>query len=131
MLRAAMMNWVGCHIDSTDVVTIDNCRRSNRDVKLLKKLPQPAALGDDMSHSSVLRLHTGAGDGGLSLGRPRDEIVAEVDAEAGGGASRVGAANPICIRVCSEGLDRADTQVKTEGECALHVAKDPLESSAR
>jgi hypothetical protein len=119
MLRAAMMNWVGCHIDSTDVVTIDNCRRSNRDVKLLKKLPQPAALGDDMSHSSVLRLRTG--------GRPRDEIVAEVDAEARGGASRVGAASPIRIRVCSEGLDRADAQVKTEGECALHVAKDPLE----
>jgi hypothetical protein len=79
VLRAAMMNWVGCHVDSTNIVSKNNSRRRNRDVKFLEKLPQPAAFGHNMCHGPVLSLSAGAGDCGLSLGCPRDEVVAEVE----------------------------------------------------
>jgi hypothetical protein len=75
-------------------------------VELLKKLPQSAALGNNMCHNLVLCLGTGVGDCSLSHGRLRDEVVAEVDAVARSGTLRVGAACPIRIRVCSEGLGR-------------------------
>ena len=38
VLRAPMMHRVGCHVDSTHVVTVDNSGRSERDMKLLEKL---------------------------------------------------------------------------------------------
>jgi hypothetical protein len=49
MLRAPMMDRVGCHIDSTDVVTVDNGGGVQRDMELLEKLAQPAALGDGVT----------------------------------------------------------------------------------
>jgi hypothetical protein len=36
MLRATMMDEVGGHVDRTNVVAVDNRRRSKRDVELLK-----------------------------------------------------------------------------------------------
>jgi hypothetical protein len=32
VLRAAVMDRVGCHVDSTDVVAVDDCCRRKRDV---------------------------------------------------------------------------------------------------
>jgi hypothetical protein len=52
-----MMNKFGCYIDS-NVVTIDECSLRERNVKLLEKLPQPAALDHSMSHRPVFRLST-------------------------------------------------------------------------
>jgi hypothetical protein len=64
LLADKVMNWIGRHVDCTHIVTINDNRMSNRDVKLLKKLPKPAAFGD----STVLSLSTGARDSGLALG---------------------------------------------------------------
>jgi hypothetical protein len=36
MLRATMMDEVGGHVDRTNVVAVDNRRRSKRDMELLK-----------------------------------------------------------------------------------------------
>jgi hypothetical protein len=36
MLRATMMDGVGGHVDSTDIVTVDDCRRRDGCMKLLK-----------------------------------------------------------------------------------------------
>jgi hypothetical protein len=80
-----------------------------------------------MCHNPVLCLDAGVGDCSLSLGCSRDEVVIEVDTLAGSGASRVGAASPVRIRVCGDRLDRANTNVKDEGEGALQVPKNPLE----
>jgi hypothetical protein len=38
MLRATMMDGVGGHVDSTDIVTVDDCRRRNGCMKLLEQL---------------------------------------------------------------------------------------------
>ena len=70
VLRATMMNGVGCHVDSTDIVAVDNRRRSNGDVELLQELAQPTTLGHHMSNITVLCFCIGAGDCGLTLGGP-------------------------------------------------------------
>ena len=36
MLRATMMNWIGSHVDSTDIVAVDDRRRRDGCMKLLK-----------------------------------------------------------------------------------------------
>jgi hypothetical protein len=82
VLRAAMMNGISCHVDSAHVVAEDDRRRGKRDLKVLKELPQPTALSNSMGHSSVFSLRAGPRNRGLSLGGPRDEVVAEVDAVA-------------------------------------------------
>jgi hypothetical protein len=64
MLGAPVMNWIGRHVDCTHIVAINDNRMSNRDVKLLKKLPKPATFDG----STVLSLSTGARDSGLALG---------------------------------------------------------------
>ena len=99
MLRATVMNRIDHHIDGTDVVTIDDDHRSNRDVKFLEKLVQPATLGDSMGDGAILSLRAGAGNCSLAFGRPGDKVVTEVDAVAGGGASRVGATSPVGVGV--------------------------------
>ena len=119
VLRATMMNGVGCHVDSADIVAVDNHRRSNGDVELLQELAQPATLSHHMSNSTVLCFCTGAGDHGLTLGGPRNQIIAEVDTIAGGGAPRIWAASPVDIGVGDQGLNRADTNVEARGESAL------------
>ena len=78
----AVMDRVGCHVDSANIVAVDNCSNLQRDVELLKKLPQPAALGGNVSNRPVLGLRTGPGHRGLSLGRPGHQDVAKEDAEA-------------------------------------------------
>ena len=35
VLRATMMNGIGCHVDSADIVAVDNRRRSNGNMELL------------------------------------------------------------------------------------------------
>jgi hypothetical protein len=79
VLRAAMLNRVTCHVNSTDVITKDNGRGREGTLKLEKKLSKPAALGDDMSHSMVLSLDTGAGHRGLPIGGLGHQVVAEID----------------------------------------------------
>lgn len=124
---AAVVNGIGCHVDSTHVVAVDDRRRSNRHMEFLKKLPQPAALSNSVGHCPVLSLRAGPGDGSLSLGGPRDEVIAEVDAVARSGATGVRTPSPVRIRVSGERLDVADAQVKTGGKRALQVAQDPFE----
>jgi len=67
VLGAAMMDRIGHHVDSANIVAIDNHRSSNRDMKLLKKLTKPTTLGNSMGHSLLLRLSIRARDCGMSL----------------------------------------------------------------
>jgi hypothetical protein len=97
MLHAPMMDQVGCHIDSTDVVTVDNGGGVQRDMELLEKLAQPTALGDGMGDSSILSLGARPGHHGPTLGGPGDQVVAKKDAEAGGRESRVRTPCPVRI----------------------------------
>jgi hypothetical protein len=66
-------------------------------VELLEKLAQPAALGDGTGDGMVLCFSTGARDHVLTLGQPRHQVVAEVDAVARRGAAGVETPCPIRI----------------------------------
>lgn len=114
MLRVSMVDRVCCHVDTAHIVTVDNCGQGERNVKLLKKLVNPATLGDNMSHRPVLSLSTGPRHCGLALGRPGNQVVAKENAEAGGRASRVWTASPIHIRVSGKGLNEANGDVESK-----------------
>ena len=102
VLRAAMLDRVTCHVNSTDVITEDNGGGWKRTMKLKEKLAKPAALSHDMCHGSILGLGTGARHHDLAFGGPRHQVITEVDTVARGRSSGVGAAGPIRVRVCSE-----------------------------
>ena len=73
VLGATMMNRVGGEVDRRNVVTVNNRGLVNRRQELMQKLTKPGTLGDDVGNGAVLRFSTGAGDNGLSLGRPGDK----------------------------------------------------------
>jgi hypothetical protein len=76
-----------------------------------QKLPEPGGLGNAVGHNVVLGLSARAGDDGLSLRGPRDEVGAQEHCITGCGSTRVGAAIPASV-----GGPRAPTSVRVEGE---------------
>jgi hypothetical protein len=66
-------------------------------MQVLKELAEPVALGNNMCHYSIFSLSTGSRHGGLSLGRPRYEVVAQENARTGCGSPGVRAAGPVSI----------------------------------
>jgi hypothetical protein len=90
------MNWICRHVDGTRAVTKDNHGRGKGNVEFLH-LADPAALGNSVSKSLILDLNARPGHRGLALGRPRNQVIAEEDGEAGDRATRVRTPSPICI----------------------------------
>lgn len=117
-----VVDGIGRHVDGADVVAEDNSGGGQLDVELLEQLSKPAALGHNVSHSSILCLGAGAGHRSLTFGGPGNQIVAKIDAEAGGGSSRVWAACPVSVRVGSQFVDRPGANVETRGESPLDEA---------
>jgi hypothetical protein len=76
-------------------------------MELLEKLAQPAALSNSMGDNMILCFSTGVRDSVLSLGEPGYQVIAEEDAEAGGGATHVRAAHPVSVRVGGELANRS------------------------
>ena len=68
ILDATVVDRISSHVDGANVVVVDHCSQGNRDVKFLKELPHPAAVGDDMCNSPVFGLRAGAGDRGMAFG---------------------------------------------------------------
>ena len=79
MLRTAMVDGIDGEVDGGDVVTVDNRGLGDHTKQLLKKLTEPRALSNGVSHCPILRLGTRARDRGLPLGRPRYQQRHEVD----------------------------------------------------
>jgi hypothetical protein len=98
-------------------------------MELPKKLAKPAALGNCMSHNTILSLGTGARNCSLALGRPGYQAVTIVDAIPRGGATRVRIASPISIRIGCQSSRGCGLEVKTKIQSTLKVAKDPLNES--
>lgn len=90
-------------------------------------MSQPGDLGNRISNSPVLHFGAGARDRGLSLRRPGDERRSEVDAVARRGATRVGAACPIGVRVGDDVRGGGGVEGEAEVHGATNVAEDPLD----
>jgi hypothetical protein len=71
VLGSSMLNWIGGHVDSRHIVTVDKCGGVKRAMELLKKLTEPTTLRNSMSYNTVLYFCTGARNRSLTLGRPR------------------------------------------------------------
>jgi hypothetical protein len=50
------MDGVGSHIDSTDVVTEDDCCRRDGCMKLLEQLTKPTSISHIVRNSTILSL---------------------------------------------------------------------------
>jgi len=116
MLGTLMLDWVGGHVDSTDIITIYQCSATERGMKLLKKLAQPRCLCNTISNCTVLCFGTGSGHGVLTLRGPGDEIVTKEHSIARGGIARIRTACPVSISVDLEISRRRRSQQKTKVE---------------
>lgn len=70
MLGALMLNGVGEHIDSTDVVTIDQHCLGQGSMQLSKQLAQLGGFNNDVNDSTVLSFNTTARNRMLAFGGP-------------------------------------------------------------
>lgn len=59
VLLATITEKAGCHVNGANIVAVDNCHNTNRDMKLLKKMPKLTTLGDNMGHINIVLLHSG------------------------------------------------------------------------
>ena len=75
----AVLNRVGGHVHCADIITKNDHGSRQGVMKLCKKLTNPAALCNSVSHITILRLSTRSGNRGLSLGGSRHQGVTEID----------------------------------------------------
>ena len=76
VLRATMMNGVGCHVDSADIVAVDNRRRSNGNIMHDPHEPHLSMI------KQILRYLKGTLSSGLHIGvGPVQSLVAYSDAD--------------------------------------------------
>lgn len=123
---ALMLDWIRGHVDNTDIVTEDDGSTAQRSVKLLEKLAEPTGFSDGVGDSPILRFSAGAGDCMLSLGRPRDEVIAKKHTIAGGGATSVRTARPVRIRIGDEAIRGRRSELQSMVKRALDVPKNSL-----
>ena len=60
VLGSLMLNRVGGHVDSTNVVTIHQCGAPKRGMQLEKELAQPGSLCNSIGHRAILGFSTGS-----------------------------------------------------------------------
>jgi hypothetical protein len=68
MFGALVLYGVGGEVDRRDVVAVDDGGTCRRAMKLDEELPQPARLGDAVSHCAILGFSARTGDSVLAFG---------------------------------------------------------------
>jgi hypothetical protein len=111
MLRALMLHEIGGEVNGTEGA-----------VELMEELAHPGGLCHAVGHNVVLGLCAGARDDGLLLGGLRDEVGAQKHGIAGGGPTRVGAADPVSVSVDHKFRRRGWSKEEAVVEGASEVA---------
>jgi hypothetical protein len=75
MLGALMLNEIGGEVYDADVIAVDKGAPRRRGLGLVEQLLQPSGLSHAVGNDTILGLSAGAGDDGLSLGRPGNQVV--------------------------------------------------------
>jgi hypothetical protein len=75
MLGALMLNGVGGEVHNADIVTVDKSALRRWGLELMEQLTQPSGPSHTIGNNTILSISTGAGDDGLSLGRPGNQVV--------------------------------------------------------
>jgi hypothetical protein len=75
MLGALMLNGVGGEVHGVDIVIVDEGATRRWGLELVEQLTQPVGLSHAIGNGTILGLSAGAGDDGLPLGRPGNQVV--------------------------------------------------------
>jgi hypothetical protein len=75
MLGALMLNGVGGEVHNADIIAVDKCAPRRQGRELVEQLTQPSGLSHAICNGTILGLSAGAGDDGLPLGRPGNQVV--------------------------------------------------------
>ena len=114
MLGSLMLNRVGGHVDSADVVTIDQRGALRSSMKLKEKLVQPSGFGNTIGHYTILRFSTRSGDCILPLRRPGNQVVPQKNCITQCGFVCIQTACPVSIRVYCQLTLRRRTKKKPQ-----------------
>jgi hypothetical protein len=74
-LGALMLNKVGGEVYDADVIAVDKGAPRRRGLELVEQLLQSSGLCHAVGNGTILGLSAGAGDDGLPLGRPENQVV--------------------------------------------------------
>jgi hypothetical protein len=124
MFGALMLNGVGREVHSADVVTVDNGAPRWWGLELVEQLSQPSGLSHAVGNGTILGLNAGAGDDGLSLDRPGNQVVIQKHRIAWHRATSVWTTGPVTVRVDDEVKVARTTQKKTVVWRPLKIAQD-------
>jgi hypothetical protein len=97
MLGALMLDRIGRHVDSADVVTIYQSCLAERSMKLSQQLTNPSGFSNSIGDSPILSLGTGTRDSELSFRGPRDQIVTQEHSISRSRATGVRTTSPISV----------------------------------
>jgi hypothetical protein len=75
ILGALMLNGVGEEVYNADIITVDKGALRRRGLELVEQLLQPSGLSHAVDNGTTLGLSARAGDDGLPLGRPGNQVV--------------------------------------------------------
>jgi hypothetical protein len=75
MLGALILNGVGGEVHGADIVAVDKYALRRRGLELVEQLTQPSGLSHAICNGTILSLSVRAGDDGLPLGRPGNQVV--------------------------------------------------------
>jgi hypothetical protein len=113
MLDALMLNGVRGEVYGADVITVDKGAPRRRGLKLVEQLSQPSGLSHAIGNGTILGLSAGAGDDGLPLGRPRNQVVPQEHHIAGRRAASVWTTGPVSVYIDKWVRAARTTQKKT------------------
>ncbi|KAF8088624.1 hypothetical protein N665_0533s0010 [Sinapis alba] len=92
VFRTLVFNWIGRKINRAEIITEDECCFLH-------------SFGKSVRDATVLCFCAGPRNRGLSIGRPGDQIVPQVNAVTGCGSSVIEAFSPVSIQVSCERVE--------------------------
>jgi hypothetical protein len=75
MLGVLMLNRIGGEVHDADIVAVDKCAPRRRGLELMEQLTQPSGISHAVCNGMILSLSAGAGDDGLPLSQPGNQVV--------------------------------------------------------
>jgi hypothetical protein len=65
----------GVTVHDADIVAVNKCAPRRRGLELVEQLTQPSDLSHAVGNDTIFGLSTGAGDDGLPLGQPGNQVL--------------------------------------------------------
>jgi hypothetical protein len=75
ILSALMLNEIGGEVHGANIIAVDEGALRQRDLEFVEQLTQPGGLSHTVGNDTIFGLSAGAGDDGLPLGRPGNQVI--------------------------------------------------------